>query len=260
LVVRSPDRKLHAYDLTNGKALWEHPWPEPADPKLVDLTESAKKGLLLAGRNESLVVDPKTGKDKGKWSGVVHIRRLGDGDVLAIQVLKRTPKNENVLKMLGIRRKRDSTELVELWSVKLPRKKPDKDEAPTEPQGGWDWWKVAGTTVLVKEKETGCLRAVGLDDGKEMWKNCDIQWPAPPLLYRGKLYHATGEFQPAKPEAKQGLLAVDPYNGKPEHVLKVPGPSSEPNRFMLPSFAPMKEGVIYLLTHGPRLRAIKVAE
>jgi outer membrane protein assembly factor BamB len=260
LVVRSPDRRLHAHDLAKGKVLWKKAWPEPADPKLVDLTESAMKGLLLAGRQKSLVVDPKTGEQKGKWSGVVHIQRLSDGDLLAVQVLKRSPKNENVLKALGIRRRKDSTELVELWSLELPRQKPKEGEEPSEPKGGWSWWSVAGTTVLVKEKESGCLRAVGLDDGKQIWKSCDIQWTAPPKPYKGKLYHATGKLVPAKTEEKQGLLSIDPYSGETSHILKIPGPSSAENRYMLPSYCPIRQGVIYLLTHGPRLRAVKVAK
>ena len=224
----------------------------------MDLTNSPKGGLLLAGRVKSKFVDPKTGKNKGDWSGVVHIRKMKNGDVLAVQVQKRIPKEANDLKMLGIRRSRDSTKLVELWRHSLPRQKTAPGE--TGGQQGWSWWKATGTTLLIREAKKGCVRALGLDDGKELWKSCDIAWPGPPLMYKGKLYHATGRFDPAQKTSLQGLLAIDPYSGKAEQVRKIPGPSSAADRFMHTSFAPMRQGTIYLLTHGPRLRAIRVAK
>jgi outer membrane protein assembly factor BamB len=258
LVVRTPNRTLHAFGLKTGKLLWKKQWSEPADPTLVDLTDSAKAGLLLAGRLKSQIVDPKNGKKKGDWSGVVHIAKMAGGDLVAIQVHKRMPKYANVLKMLGIRRSRGSTKLVELWRHTMDRKKPAPGE--TLSGGGWDWWTVSGTTLLIKAKQTGCVHALGLDDGKALWKSCEIGWPAPPLTYKGKLYHATGRFKPAKPSSKQGLLAIDPYSGKIKQVRKIPGPSSATDRYMQASFAPMRKGTIYLLTHGPRLRALRVAK
>ena len=258
LFVRSLDKQIHAHNAKNGKKLWSKPWAEPADPKFLDLTGSVKKGLLLAGRNKSLIVDPKTGEKKGDWSGVRHIRRLKGGDLLILQVNRRVPKAKNEFVVMGIRRKADEVKLVELWRLALPRIKGDTPQAVDK--GGFDWWKVTSSHLLYKDKESGCLKVVSMDDGKETWKNCEAEWPAPPLHYKGFLYAGSGGFRPTKGADQQGLLKLDIDTGKVEKLLKIPGPSSTPNRFMVNSPMRIKAGVLYVLTHGPRLRAIKVTK
>lgn len=258
LIVRSLDKKIHAHEIKKGEELWSKPWPEPADPELLDLSKSAAKGLLLAGKEKSMIVDPKTGEKTQDWGGVRHIMRLEDGDVMAVGVQRRVPEEKNIFVALGIRRKSEATELVELWRFALPRQKSETPEG--EDKGGYWWWKATPTHLLFKEKETGCLKAIDMDEGKEAWKSCEPEWQVPPLFYKGYLYSGSGSFRPTESMDIQGLLKTDVNTGKNEALLKIPGPETMPNRFMVNSPAPIKNGVLYLLTHGPRLRAVKVGK
>lgn len=254
LVVRSIDKNIHAHNAKNGKKLWSLPWPEPANPKLVDLSGSTAGGLLVAGRDGSKILNPESGEKIKDRPGVRHIRRLENGDILTVQVHRSVPAAKNEFIVLGVSRKDGDTKIEEMWRKALPRSENPEDKS------GHSWWATAGAYLLFNEINSGCLNAVDLYEGKTIWKRCEPHWPVPPLFYRGYLYAGTGGLRPTKSADIQGLLQIDIETGNSNSILKIPGPETAVNRFLINSPAQIKDGVLYVLTHGPRLRAVKVSE
>ncbi len=254
LIVRSIDKKIHAYSAENSKKLWSLPWGEPADPQFLDLSGSADGGLLIAGREGSKIVSIESGKKIKDHPGVRHIRRLENGDILSVQVRRSVPTAEKEFVVLEISRTAGEVKLKEMWRKPLPRAKDSREKS------GYSWWTTAGAYLLFNEKSSGCLKAVDLYEGKTTWKNCEPDWPVPPLFYRGYLYAGTGGLRPTKPADIQGLLQIDIETGKSDSILRIPGPETAVNRFLVNSPAPIKDGVLYILTHGPRLRGVKVSD
>ncbi len=249
LVARKPDGSIQAWDLKTGKTTWSIPWADPAAP--IPATVKGNQ-LLLAGPRGSVILDPATGKKKGDWMAARHVLPLPGGDLLVVSVTRRIPKNGQILKVFGVTRRADGVKLVELWHKGFAR-------TPGKPSG-MTWMQILADQVLYRDAADGCLHALGGDDGSEAWKLCGPMATMPPVRYRASLYLTSGQMDPKKPRAEQGLFSLDPDSGKTKLVFKFPGRSTSPDRFMLAPVGPVTQGVIYLLTDGLRLRAVKVAK
>jgi len=252
LIVRTPDRVLHAHALKDGKEIWTMAWPELADPVLAAVNKHTQ--LFVGGRQGSVLVDPKTGKKLGPAYAVRHMLSLTGGDLLALQVHRRIPKTAQVIIALGVTHRRNGVKLTELWHKEFVR------AAQADQRTGALWQSATPDLFLYKDAQDACVHALSADDGKPRWKDCRHTAVLPAAPYRETLYMGSGPFNPKLSGAAQGLLAIDPDQGKETQVIKLFGRSSNATRFTIHSPATIHDGVVYILTQGPRLRAIKVAK
>ncbi len=240
VVGRLPGEAVGLWRVTSGKML-QVSWKDPADP----IVAEAGGRLVLGGHDATLVLDPKTGKVVRRLSGVRHLVHLDSGALLAVAVTRRIPKMAGRLVMYGLTRRQGQVTVVELWHQDVPRSGP----------GLPAWVEPVGDYVFSYGRD-GCLAVLGADSGKQVWRTC--QWKGlagPPRAYKGVYYLATGRAA----GAQDGLLSLDPETGRTKLVFKLPGRTQEPDRFMILQYAPIRDGVVHLLTQGPRLRALKVA-